>query len=386
MLVGLGFGQIVTWGILYYAFSVIVTPMEASLGWSRTTVTGAFSLALLVSGLAAVPVGRWLDRHGPRVLVTTGSIASCVLVAAWAGVTHPITFYAIWALLGATMATQLYEPPFWIAMRWFEGRTHRALTIITVMGGLASPVFLPLTSYLVQHLGWRVAILALSGILALTTVPLHAILLRAPPDGGLERKPFKEDHVTDSPDTRKTLRWVATAFFLNGFSTAVVTVHFVPFLVGRHHGLTFAAWAAGLVGGMQVAARLLFIPVRAMLPVEYPLASVLLIQILALAVLPFAGLPAAALLFAAVFGAANGLLTLLRASRVAEIFGTEAYGVVAGFIAAGATIARASGPVSAGVLYSLHHDYRMVFIALLVANVAAFAAGTVAERRAQRAG
>ncbi|NTU79946.1 MAG: MFS transporter [Chloroflexales bacterium] len=66
MLVGVSTAQVVSWGILYYAFSVLVAPMQADLGWTTVELTGAYSLALLCAGLAAVPVGRWLDRRSRR--------------------------------------------------------------------------------------------------------------------------------------------------------------------------------------------------------------------------------------------------------------------------------------------------------------------------------
>ena len=75
--------ETVSWGILYYAFAVVQVPMRAELGFSAATMAGAFSLAVAVSGLAAVPVGRWLDTHGARGLMTVGSIAAVLLVWAW---------------------------------------------------------------------------------------------------------------------------------------------------------------------------------------------------------------------------------------------------------------------------------------------------------------
>ena len=49
---------------------VFLAPMQRSLGWSKTELTGAFSVALATSAVAAFPVGRWLDRHSPRPLMT----------------------------------------------------------------------------------------------------------------------------------------------------------------------------------------------------------------------------------------------------------------------------------------------------------------------------
>ena len=82
LVAALGVTETVSWGVLYYAFGVFVRPMEAELGWSRTAVSGAFALAVLLSGVAAVPVGRWLDRRRPRALMTAGSIAGTLLVLA----------------------------------------------------------------------------------------------------------------------------------------------------------------------------------------------------------------------------------------------------------------------------------------------------------------
>src|SRR5919204_1038183 len=75
--------EVVSWGILYYAFTVFVAPMQTELGWSQVAITGAYSLALLCAGLAAVPVGRWLDRHRPRALMTAGSVLWALMPLGW---------------------------------------------------------------------------------------------------------------------------------------------------------------------------------------------------------------------------------------------------------------------------------------------------------------
>jgi MFS family permease len=89
-----------SYGVLAYAFGVFLAPMQQDLGWSPTALTGAYALAIVVSGVAAIPVGRWLDRHGARVLMTAGSAAATLLVLAWAHVTDLATFYGIWVGIG----------------------------------------------------------------------------------------------------------------------------------------------------------------------------------------------------------------------------------------------------------------------------------------------
>ena len=94
-MVALGVTETISWGTLYYAFSVMLVPMEHELGWSRGEVTGAFSLALVLSGVAAAPVGRWFwTATVARGLMTIGSIAGVGLMVAWAYVTDPLSFYS----------------------------------------------------------------------------------------------------------------------------------------------------------------------------------------------------------------------------------------------------------------------------------------------------
>ena len=151
--------ETISWGILYYAFSVFLAPMEADLGWSRAELTGGFSLALLVMGAMAFPVGMWIDRHGARLLMTVGSIAATLLVIAWSQVTSLTAFYLIWTGIGVCAATVLYEPAFAVIAQWFRMRRSFALAIITFAAGLASTIFLPLSDALLRGFGWRTGVL-----------------------------------------------------------------------------------------------------------------------------------------------------------------------------------------------------------------------------------
>ena len=114
--------ETVTWGIVYYGFPVFLRPMEQDLGASRVAVTGAFSVGLGVSALAALPVGRWIDRHGARGLMTAGSCLATVLTFAWGRVETLPALYAVWLLMGLAMAATLYEPAFAAVVSWFPRR------------------------------------------------------------------------------------------------------------------------------------------------------------------------------------------------------------------------------------------------------------------------
>src|SRR3954470_6067806 len=96
-LVALCITQVTSWGVLYYAFPVALASITADTGWSATAATAAFSAGLIVSALAGIPVGRWLDRHGPRGVMTAGSALAvpAAIGIAMAAVFHQAAFAAL---------------------------------------------------------------------------------------------------------------------------------------------------------------------------------------------------------------------------------------------------------------------------------------------------
>src|SRR5918912_1433156 len=91
----LAVAQVISWGSLYYAFSLFVAPMQETLGWSRPLLNGALSLGLLSTGAVAFPVGAWIDRHGGRTVMALGSLVGGLLLLAWAQVETPWAFYLV---------------------------------------------------------------------------------------------------------------------------------------------------------------------------------------------------------------------------------------------------------------------------------------------------
>lgn len=157
----LAFTEMTSWGILYYTFSVIFKPMQLELGWSPETLTGAFSIALLVSGFAAIPVARWLTHYGARVVMTLGSILAVIGIIGWSRAQTKTQFYAAWIVIGLAMAGVLYDPALAVITIWFTRQRSRALTILTFGGGLASVIFVPFTTYLLNIRGRCLAVFCL---------------------------------------------------------------------------------------------------------------------------------------------------------------------------------------------------------------------------------
>jgi MFS family permease len=392
LVVTLGVTETISWGILYYAFAVYLAPMQAELGWSRGDLTGAFSLALLLAGLTAIPVGRWLDRHGPRVLMTVGSIAGTLLVLAWSRVASLDQFYVVWAAIGLTMAATLYEPAFATATRWFERQRVRALTVITLVAGFASTIFIPFAGWLVQIAGWRQSLLILAIVLAVGTIAPHALLLRRrPEDLGMypdgEPIPQRREQPVHLPGMavgqamrHESFRWLVVAFWLATISTIAVGVHILPYLQDRGYDATFAASVTGLIGAMQVLARLLSTPFANQANPRLLAASMLALQPMALLVLLLVRTTPGVFLFVVLFGAQRGLSTLVRPALLADLYGRAQYGSIAGVLQFAISLAQAAAPVGAGIAYDLSGSYEPVFWALAVISALAVVAVLPARR------
>lgn len=331
IVVALSLTQLTSWGILYYAFSVIAPAMQADLHWSKVTVTGAFSLALLLSGIAAIPVGRWVDRYGTRAVMTVGSCLAVLLVLGWARVSTVVGFYAVWAGIGLVTALVFYEPAFAAIAVWFRHKRGRALVILTFFGGLASLIYIPLTNLLVRDYGWRTALAILAGVLAIVTIVPHALLLRrSPADVGLlpDGMAFTPSHTTSTPHepaitVKEALRgmtfwWLTLAFSLTTLSSVSFTVHLIPYLIEQGYDATFAALATGSFGAMSVGGRLLSIPLGRRVSQHALTALLFVVQGLGLVVLLLGSGSASVWCAVALFGAGAGALTPARAGLMAE--------------------------------------------------------------------
>jgi predicted MFS family arabinose efflux permease len=365
--------ETVSWGVLYYAFAVFLVPMQHDLGYSAAQLTGAYSLALGISAIAGIGVGRYLDRHSPRGLMTAGSIAGTALVIAWSQVGGLAAFYLLWAAIGVVLAAVLYEPAFTVIAKQFPvaGERRRAMTAMTLVAALASFIFLPLSQALIAAHGWRDALLVLAAVLAAITIPLHALVLG----------PSVRHAETSEPSApaREVLRsspfWLlSTAFVLASLSTIAMTVFTIPFLLEAGHSPGFAAFAVGLIGVSQIPGRLLFAPLGRRIPTVFALIAPGIVVVVTI------DSTAAVLVGLVLLGMGNGMATLARATAIVDRYGAAAYGTIAGVAGAMTTAAGAAGPFAAAV-YATAVGYTTLLWTLAALALAAAALAHTSERR-----
>ncbi|MFT4039813.1 MAG: MFS transporter [Thermomicrobiales bacterium] len=372
--------ETVSWGILFYAFTVFLAPMQAELGWSTPAITGAYSLALLVSMLLAPPLGRWLDRAGPRVPMTIGSILGTLLLLAWSQVRNEAIFYLIFAGMGVALALTLYEPAFAATSAWFVRGRSRAMLLLTTIGGFASTIFIPLAGWLTDQLGWRGALVALAVILGVTTIPAHWLVLRRrPQDMGL--LPDNAPPVVGAPlpppagvtvaQARRdpAYWWLCLAFFLGTAASVAIGLYLIPVLLERGDSMAQATLLLGLLGPTQAVGRLLVTALDRRLP--EPVTTTLLFGLHALGmaiVLVPAGL-AAMVLAMACFGVGRGAITIMRATLVANRYGIANFAAISGIPAAAQMAARASAPIGGGLLVSALGSYQAMLAVILAMGI-----------------
>jgi MFS family permease len=373
--------QIVSWGVLYYAFPILAPSIAADTGWSVPAVTAAFSVGLVVSAVVGIPAGRLLDRFGPRLVMTTGSVLAVPAVVIIGSTRSFPLFVAGWALAGVGMAGTLYPPAFAALTRWWGKRRVTALTALTLVAGLSSTVFAPLTAVLLDHLHWQRSYLVLSGLLALLTIPAHYFGLRGPwpkPDDAEPSAPAEQ--APEAIARSRPFLLLTLALALGTFTAFAVIVNQVPLLLERGLTTELAAWALGLGGLGQVLGRLGYTRLVAATGVRLRGVLILALTAIATALLGVLPGPGALLIAAAMLaGAARGVLTLLQATAISERWGGTHYGRLNGLLSAPAMLATALAPWAGAALAQALGGYPAVFAVLagIAALAALLAAGSV---------
>lgn len=348
VLIALCATQITSWGVLFYALPVLLGDLTADTGWSTAAVMGAFSAGLAASALAGIAVGHLLDRRGPRLVMTAGSMLAAVSLVGVAAAPNLWVFTAAWILAGTAQAAVLYKPAFAAITTWYGPERVKALTILTLAGGLASTVYAPLTAYLADHLDWRGTYLVLAAILAVLTIPAHAIALNPPwPAARVEASGGGTAPASDRRAIIASPAFIALALAiaLAAFAMSTSNLYLVPLMTGRGMDTTAAAWALGICGAGQLLGRIAYAPIAIRTgPTTRAVAILAVGAATTLATALIAGPLGPVFATVVLLGAARGAFTLLDATAITDRWGPHGYGTLHGILSAPATIAIALSP------------------------------------------
>lgn len=358
---GLGMAQIISWGSLIYAFPVLATPMGAEFGWGRTEIFGLASLALAIAGLAAYPVGRAIDRGHGRWIMAGGSILASLALLAWALAGTGWMLPPIFMLVGLAQAMTLYEPGFAVVSRRYGTDARRGITALTLWGGFASTVFVPLTQFLLDRLDWRGTLEVLAFINLALSLPLHLWVIDRQM-AVLPRKATSPDDGIVHWVLRQPAFWgLMAAFTLYYALFSGISFHMYPLLGERGLPTASVVMIMTLIGPAQVAGRIIVAAVAERAPIrQVGIGTILALPLaMALLLLPLTGM-ATLLLFALIYGAANGIMTIIRGAAVPEMLTPRAYGAVNGLLSLPGSVCKALAPMLVALLWDLSGSYRPV--------------------------
>ena len=370
LVVRIGLSQLICWGISYYLVGVFGGRITADLGWSPTLTYAGFSIALIVMGLSSPLVGRLIDRRGGRPVMLAGSCLTAIGCAGVSASRGPITYDAAWVCLGLAMRMTLYDAAFAALVRIGGPHAKRPISQITLLGGLASTVFWPIGHFLADALGWRKALLAYAAI-ALLTIPLHLAI----PPAVYERSAdtVLAEHAPLAVTRRERIvagsLYAVIATITTSLNSAM-SAHMIGILVGLGVTTSVAVWISTLRGIGQSSARLCEVLFGSAM-------SPLALGVLATSLLPlcfvtglFSGLsPAAAIGFAFVFGAGNGLVTIVRGSLPLVLFDPRSYGSVVGVLLVPSFLISALAPLAYAFVIDRFGDAAALYVSVALATV-----------------
>jgi hypothetical protein len=368
----LGVTQILAWGSMFYTPVLIVPLIAADRGWSISFAMGGVSLALLTAGIAARYIGASIDRFGGQVTMTAGSLAGALGLALIVHASNPVAYYAVWMLIGAAMAANLYDAAFASLGRIFGIGARQPITALTLIGGFASTASWPATLFLIQHIGWRGCYETYAALLALVAAPLHAFLL---PRGRAKLAPAPQHSEQPAnvylPARGSIFLLVAAGFASYAFVPSGLSAHLLAIFQRSGMDAATVVWIGALFGPAQVVARLVEFAFGRNLHPLWIARGALTALLFAFAMLAVTGIaPVTAAVFAMLFGGGNGLITIARGALPLSLFGASGYGRLMGRLAAPFLIVQAAAPSVMALVIQYVSDAAALGVAAAFAGVA----------------
>jgi MFS transporter, OFA family, oxalate/formate antiporter len=374
------FVSVATWGTLY-SFGIFFKPVLEEFGWTRAMTTGAYSLAVIVSGAGNIIIGKLTDRFSPRLvisifglLVSAGYVLMSRLSTLW-------EFYFYYAILLGLGASVNFVPFASAISRWFIKR--RGLMVGILISGIGAGTFImpPFANWLIITYSWRTSYLVVGLVALLIILGSAQFVRRDPREMGL--KPYGEDEsivgtqfkpksLSVSQAMAKRQFWIISGmYFCWGFAIQVIIVHIVPHLTDLKVATSQAVVVLALIGGLSVLGRIGLgsiadrIGGRTACIIGFMLLSASLLW------LQMANQLWMFYSFALIFSLGYGGVIAVEPLLLSNLFGIDSLGAIMGMVMFFDTIGEGIGPLFAGWLFDATQDYRLAFAFCAILCIAA---------------
>ncbi len=384
------------------AFGVFVVPMSEEFSWSRSTISLAAALGFLVNGLSQPFLGRLFDTLGGRKVILASLATVGVMTILLALTFHIVFLIVVFGVLmsiawsGASLTTTSA-----LLSRWFQRRRATVLSLSTAGASAGGLLLVPLAMAVLQQTGWRMTWVALGGLVLVVAWPLAFVFLRDDPtdlgllpDGDQLFVNGRQVHPTwaaSGPlaaDTwRAALRswpfWqLSGAYCVCGFTTAILTTHFIPYAIDRGVAPATAATALGVMNGLNVVGVIVMGTLADRCGRKNLLALVYAGRGGAYALLLLAPDPWGLWGFSAIAGFSYWATAPLTTSLTADVYGLKTLGTLSGLTFLVHQVGGSASIQFAGLMRDLTGSYTLPFtLAGLLLIPAALSAFSIREKK-----
>jgi len=361
-------GQITVWASLLYIFPALLLYWEAAFGWARPQITGAITLAILISAFAAPAIGKWIDQGFGGPVMGFGCVLGAFSLYMLSFIDTLWQFYLCWSFIGLAFACTLYEPCFAIVTRCRGQKAKQAIISITLLAGFAGAFSFPLAHVLTEMYGWEQCVRIFAIVILLVSAPaLWSAATRMEKERHLyiaennASKDAQELHLARMP-----LFWLlAVGFAMLGIAHGVTLYHLLAILDQRTVSKDLAVTVAAFIGPMQVTGRLIM-TISAPHVSNHGVAAFCFICLaLSIFILALAGSnPSLLVLFVILFGGSYGIVSIIRPVVARDLLGETQFGAKSGALALVYLIGSAVAPLLGALIWRVG-GYSVVLITMI---------------------
>lgn len=360
----LGISSILSYGLLFYSFALLKTPLAEYAHTSEQAIMNALSIAFVIKGLTSPWIGKLVDRYGASRVLSTGLVLGGVGIAGLTAVASEIWIWVCFLPLsfGYSMAT--YEVAFGAAVQYDESNSRRNISIITFYGGIASTLTWIGLGALLPAVGLEYATLICGGLLISQGLIVHLTTAsnQLTNDTKENFRPFKWHAM--KYNERRAIIILAAVGSLHELIFGATSLLFIAWFLEQGFGAELAVMLAALYGPFQVIGRIAEMKFGSHIDARITgIIALVFVPLGLLLILP--NQIELAVLGMVIFGIGNGVITVSNGYVVNMYFRAKVYGRAKGIISAPRSLGSAAGPAIGVFLYNTLGSSHFVLMAVI---------------------